>query len=226
MPCACNWNQLSYWWFRYSTFACLHFSFKCRFDVCASLNPHLELPLLLLDWIPASRFFSFVFIKPMNWTKSSILCPCVALLFDFPSCFCFRWIPTIRSQTRPLNNPPARPLVSQSCLITLVFGAPRLMATLILKSLLLSAIPLPLFLIGKTNHQLICVLSSFLPASVAAMWVSFVPWLEPNRLIWIYFSTLFEPSMLLFKMYLKQKLKVSINSQDKSSPPPFGSYEI
>ena len=153
----------------------------------------------------------------MIWTKSSITCPCVERLFDFLSCFCFVWILTIKSQTWPLNNLPVCHLVTQLRLITLVFCPPRLMAPLTLKTLSLSSIPLLLFLIGKTSPQVLCVLNSILPASVATLQIAITGWLDPSRLTFIAFVTLFKLSMLLIKMYLRLKLKLSVNNMDEKS---------
>ena len=137
---------------------------------------------------------------------------CFSFLFLF-----FLWIPTIKPQMWHRNNLSVCLLVPQSCLITPVFCLLRLMALLILKTLLLSSISMPLFLIGKTTPQVICVPIPFLPASVATLWVSIAPWLEPSRLTWMAFFTLFELSMLVIKMYLGLKLKLSVNNQDKLS---------
>ena len=99
------------------------------------------------------------------------MCRTVQSLFDFLPCFCFLRILTIKPQTWPRNNLPVCPFMPQSCLITLVFCPPRLMAPLISKTLLLSSIPLPLPLcvIGNTSPEVICVLNSFLPASVVTL---------------------------------------------------------
>ena len=124
----------------------------------------------------------------------------------------------IRPQTWPRNSLQVCLLVPQSCLITLVFCPPRLMAPLILNTLLPSPSPLLLFLNGKTTHQETCVLNSFLPASVVTLWVSIARWLNPSRLTCIAFFRLFELSMLLIKMYLKLKLKHFINNQETNYP--------
>ena len=175
-------------------------------------------------WLNISvLLLSLVFTRPMNWKKSSTICPCVESLFDFLSSFCFPWIPTINLQTRHRNNLSVCPLVPQSCLITLAFCPPRLMEPLILKILSLSSIPLLLSLIGKTTHQETGVRNSFLPASVATLCASTVPWLEPNRLTFIAFFRLIALSMLLNKMYSKLELKLSLNNRDKPSPPFFES---
>ena len=70
----------------------------------------------------------------------------------------------------------------------------------------------------RTTHQVICVLSFFLPVSVATLWVFIVPWFEPSTVMWTYFFTLFELSMPLIKMHIGLKLKLCANNQDKLSP--------
>ena len=92
------------------------------------------------------------------------------------------------------------------------------MAPLILKVLLLSSIPLSFFLIGKTTPQVTCVFNPFLLASNATLWVSITRWFDFSRLTRFTFFTLFELSLLLIKMHLRLKLKLSVNNQDKPSP--------
>ena len=79
------------------------FNFRLQLITIYTLTWFLRLQTLqlgnsfTLDWLNISVSpFLVVFINLINWTKSSILFPCVNLLLDFVARLCLSWIPMIK----------------------------------------------------------------------------------------------------------------------------------
>ena len=205
-----------------------------RFDFCVHLIFNYRLIWFLCLRIPQlwqhSIFFDLISgfhsLTCVYQTKCLIIYPYNNPPLDFFSCFCFHWIPMSKPQTWHPSGLPARPLVSQSCLIIFVFCPILWWHSLIQRyrhsilfhylSSWLKKSPIWCFassiLLCTFNCQCFEVLS--LPDSNSA------DQCDPTHKT---FRSQFAP---IEKCLRPKKPKLSVNSQAKSTPFSFESYVI